>query len=98
MRSVTIYKEENHCIVSSYTEDTKDKWGVPVSLQLSFIKHESSFQRTARPPRKKFLGLIPGLRASSAYGYSQALDGTWKEYIQASGNSNADRKNIGIIK
>jgi hypothetical protein len=78
----------------SYTEDTKDKWGVPVSLQLSFIKHESSFQRTARPPRKKFLGLIPGLRASSAYGYSQALDGTWKEYIQATGNSDADRKNF----
>ena len=23
----------------SYTEDTKNKWGVPVSLQLSFIKH-----------------------------------------------------------
>ena len=24
MRSVTIYKEENYCIVSSYTEDAKD--------------------------------------------------------------------------
>ena len=78
----------------SYTESTKDKWGVPVSLQLSFIKHESSFQRTARPPRKKVLGFIPGLRASSAYGYSQALDGTWEEYKKATGNSKADRKNF----
>ena len=78
----------------SYTESTKEKWGVPVSLQLSFIKHESSFQRTARPPRKKFLGIIPGLRASSAYGYSQALDGTWEEYKKATGNSKADRKNF----
>ena len=77
-----------------YTESTKEKWGVPVSLQLSFIKHESSFQRTARPPRKKFLGIIPGLRASSAYGYSQALDGTWEEYKKATGNSKADRKNF----
>jgi hypothetical protein len=78
----------------SYTESTKEKWGVPVSLQLSFIKHESSFQRTARPPRKKVLGFIPGLRASSAYGYSQALDGTWEEYKKATGNSKADRKNF----
>ena len=78
----------------SYTESTKEKWGVPVSLQLSFIKHESSFQRTARPPRKKVLGIIPGLRASSAYGYSQALDGTWEEYKKAIGNSKADRKNF----
>ena len=46
--------------------------GVPASLHLSFIKQESSFERTARPPRKKVLGFIPGLRPSSAYGYSQA--------------------------
>ena len=78
----------------SYTESTKEKWGVPVSLQLSFIKYESSFQRTARPPRKKVLGIIPGLRASSAYGYSQALDGTLEEYKKATGNSKADRKNF----
>ena len=78
----------------SYTESTKEKWGVPVSLQLSFIKHESSFKRTARPPRKKVLGIIPGLRASSAYGYSQALDGTLEEYKKATGNSKADRKNF----
>jgi len=78
----------------SYAEKTKDKWGVPVSLQLSFIKQESSFNRTARPPRQKVLGLIPGLRPSSAYGYSQALDGTWEEYKQSTGNYNADRKNF----
>tara|TARA_B100000965_G_scaffold80436_1_gene64081 strand:- start:1191 stop:1775 length:585 start_codon:yes stop_codon:yes gene_type:complete len=78
----------------SYTEDTKEKWDVPVSLQLSFMKQESSFDRTARPPRKKVLGFIPGLRASSAYGYSQALDGTWEEYKQVTGNFNADRKNF----
>lgn len=78
----------------SYAEKTKEKWGVPVSLQLSFIKQESSFNRTARPPRQKVLGLIPGLRPSSAYGYSQALDGTWEEYKQSTGNYNADRKNF----
>ena len=76
------------------TEKTKAKWDVPVSLQLSFIKQESSFDRTARPPRKKILGFIPGLRASSAYGYSQALDGTWEEYISSTKNFDADRKDF----
>ena len=74
------------------TEKTKAKWDVPVSLQLSFIKQESSFDRTARPPRQKILGFIPGLRASSAYGYSQALDGTWEEYI--SSTKNFDGRNV----
>ena len=76
------------------TEKTKAKWDVPVSLQLSFIKQESSFDRTARPPRQKILGFIPGLRASSAYGYSQALDGTWEEYKSSTKNFNADRKDF----
>ena len=76
------------------TEKTKAKWDVPVSLQLSFIKQESSFDRTARPPRQKILGFIPGLRASSAYGYSQALDGTWEEYISSTKNFDADRKDF----
>ena len=78
----------------SITEKTKEKWDVPVSLQLSFIKQESSFDRTARPPRQKILGFIPGLRASSAYGYSQALDGTWEEYKTSTKNFNADRKDF----
>ena len=47
----------------SYAEKTKEKWGVPVSLQLSFIKQESSFNRTARPPRQIVLGFIPKLTA-----------------------------------
>ncbi len=62
------------------TENTKDKWGVPVTLQLAFIKQESSFQKNAKPPRNKLFGVIPSKRASSAYGYSQALDGTWDDY------------------
>jgi len=37
------------------------------------------------------LGIIPGPRASNAYGYSQAKDGTWLQYERASGNYGADR-------
>ena len=52
------------------TEKTKEKWGVPVTLQLAFIKQESSFQKNAKPPRNKLLGVIPGKRMSSAYAVS----------------------------
>ena len=38
--------------------------------------------------------MIPIGRQSSAYGYSQALDGTWEEYQQETGNRRAKRDNI----
>ena len=34
---------------------------------------------------KYILGVIPTGRQSSAFGYSQALDGTWKEYRRLQG-------------
>jgi hypothetical protein len=44
------------------------------------------FAPTPEPPRTWYLGFIPGPRPSSAYGYSQALDGTWDRYTAATGN------------
>lgn len=73
------------------TRAAEKRWGVPIALQLAFIKQESAFISDARPPRGKFLGIIPTTRPSNAYGYSQALDGTWDDYIRASGNRGADR-------
>ena len=70
------------------------KWGVSAGMQLAFIKTESNFRSTARTQRKYFLGLIPSGRISSAYGYSQALDGTWKEYKESTGNRYHRRSNF----
>ena len=56
-------------------------WGVSPGTILSFIKHESSFRHDARPVDKN------GKAISSAYGYSQALNGTWSDYEKARGNS-----------
>ena len=39
----------------------------------------------------KLLGFIPWTRVSSAYGYSQALDGTWAQYRRETGNFAARR-------
>ena len=70
------------------------KWGVAPSLQLAFIKTESNFRARAKTPRKYFLGLLPTGRISSAYGYAQALDGTWDWYRKDSGNRSASRTNF----
>lgn len=66
---------------------SEQKWGVSVPIQMAVIYQESSFNARAKPPRKWFLGIIPGKRPSTAYGYSQALDGTWADYKRITGNS-----------
>lgn len=67
------------------------RWGVPLPVILAIIHQESAFRADAQPPRTWYLGFIPGPRPSSAYGYSQALDGTWDRYTAATGNHGADR-------
>ena len=67
------------------------KWGVPVWVSMAFINQESGFTSRARPPRKKILWVIPGPRPSSAYGYAQVLDSTWREYKDDAGNWGASR-------
>lgn len=71
------------------------KWGVPVPTLMAMIYQESKFIGNNRTPHQYALGVIPIGRQSSAFGYSQALDGTWKEYQQSShGNSRSRRDNI----
>lgn len=61
------------------TYRTWKKWGVPISVQLSIIKHESSFNGDA------------SAKTSTAYGYAQALTGTFKEYKEDTNNLGANR-------
>jgi len=72
-----------------------NKWNIPKHTILSIINHESSFIPDARPPRRKVLGMsFIGRRISSAYGYPQALDGTWADYLRGTGNWSAKRTNF----
>ena len=64
----------------SYAKGAEAQYGVPVPILMATINTESGFQARARPPRTKLLGFIPWTRPSTAYGYSQALDGTWAEF------------------
>ena len=58
------------------------KWQVPVPSLLAIIRHESRFKATAAAPQ------------SSAYGFAQALDGTWDRYQKVSNAEDADRTNF----
>lgn len=71
------------------------KWGTPVSVQLSFVYHESSFVYNARPLKKR-KGYVFGKEyASSALGFSQALNGAWGDYLKERKPKNAKRTNYG---
>jgi hypothetical protein len=73
---------------------TERKWGVPVHVQMATIHQESKFIGDARTPHQYALGVIPLGRQSSAYGYSQALDGTWDEYREDQNRRSAKRDRI----
>jgi len=73
---------------------TERKWRVPVHVQMATIYQESKFVSDARTPFRYALGVIPMGRQSSAFGYSQALDGTWDEYRDETGNRSARRDRI----
>lgn len=70
---------------------TQRRWGVPVHVQMATIYQESRYRADARTPHNYVLGVIPMGRLSSAYGYSQALDGTWDEYRRETGRRRAKR-------
>ena len=73
---------------------TERRWGVPVHVQMAAIHQESKFIGDARTPHQFALGVIPIGRQSSAYGYSQALDATWEDYLRETGKRGARRDNI----
>lgn len=61
--------------------DAAARWSVSEATLLAIVFQESSFRADARPPRRTWLGVLPGFRPSSAYGFGQVLDATWQEYL-----------------
>ena len=72
----------------------RDRWKSPVGITMSFIYQESGFRANSRPERKRLLGVIPWKRKSSAKGYAQAIDATWKMYVKDAGDWFPDRTNF----
>lgn len=73
---------------------SEERWDVPVPVTMAFIQQESGFRSRARPPRTRILWLFPGPRPSNAFGYAQALESTWSDYQQATGNRSAERSDF----
>jgi hypothetical protein len=74
-------------------KQTERKYGVPVSVQLATISRESSFVADARPMRteRSMIFFTREVPRSSAYGYAQAIDGTWEWYLRDTGRRRAAR-------
>jgi len=70
------------------------RWDIPVHVLMATIYQESKFIGNARTPYTFVLGVIPMGRQSTAYGYSQALNGTWEEYQASDGNRRSQRDDI----
>ena len=70
------------------------RYGVPIPSMMAIIYQESKFIGDNRTPHRYALGVLPIGRQSSAFGYSQALDGTWEEYQDRRGGRSARRDNI----
>jgi len=67
------------------------KWDVPPATMLAIVWRESSFRAQARPPRRDGWWIFKGKPISTAYGFSQALDGTWGWYLDEAGAGDARR-------
>ncbi len=74
--------------------DVQRRWLVPVHVQMAIIHQESKFDARARPPRTKLLWVIPWMRPSTAYGYTQALRSTWAIYKRSQGGVFASRNDF----
>ena len=72
------------------TRRAAKKWRVDAPVLLAIMRQESGFDANAKPKRRRFLG-IPLRRPSSAFGYPQALDSTWKMYRRNANNRIARR-------
>jgi len=65
--------------------NAEQKWGTSMHIPLAIMYQESLFRAKARPPRSRLFGILPWRRPSSAYGYAQVLNGTWRSYLDATG-------------
>ena len=96
--SSTLSNTKDSCSIFSerylwykHAKKAEKKWGIPIYIQLAFIKKESDFDWLAKPERLKLFKIIPYKRKSSSFGYSQAIKGTWDQYKKETNNRLATR-------
>lgn len=70
---------------------SEEQWRIPTPVMMAVVNKESSYVARARPPRDRLLWVIPWSRPSSAYGFAQATDEAWSDYLRETGNRSRDR-------
>ena len=78
-----------------FSKKSEKRWGTPIWIQLAIINQESKFKSNARSQNKKIFGIpIPFTHKSSSFGYSQALNSSWRNYSNFIDNKSAQRNNF----
>ncbi len=90
-----IFAENHHWHHAAHA--SYQKWGVPEPVLLAVLHQESRFRAKAKPGWRRLLGIIPVGRLSSAYGYGQVKDGTWRDYVRDTGNGGATRDDFADV-
>lgn len=72
-------------------QEAQHQWGTPIHVLMAIMHQESRFVADAQPERDWFLGIIPLPRESSAFGYAQAQDPAWEDYLRETERFSADR-------
>ena len=76
-----------------YARKSERQWGTPVSVQMAFVRQESSFRSNARPAGR-WLWFIPLGRPSTATGYAQATNPVWSDYKKERGSFFSSRSDM----
>ena len=71
--------------------DAQKQWNIHAATLMAVAHRESSYVSDARPPRTRVLWVVPWRRPSSAYGFAQATDEAWSDYLNDTRNRFADR-------
>ncbi|QCE33080.1 hypothetical protein FAI41_05425 [Acetobacteraceae bacterium] len=70
-----------------------EKWQIPVSVTMSIMYQESGFRGQVGTRRNRLFGFIPTTHITSAYGYAQAVNASWAEYLKTQ-NKTRKRKSF----
>ncbi len=84
----TIFQEKDDWYSTAHA--VHKKYGTPINVAMAIMQQESNFVADAQPPMRWFL-FIPYGRGSSAYGYAQAQDAVWEDYVNEQGSWFSDR-------
>lgn len=84
----SIFQEKDSWYAAAHA--VHNKYGVPINTAMAIMYQESQFVGDARPPMRWFL-FIPYGRGSSSYGYAQAQDEVWEQYVDEAGSWFSDR-------